>query len=123
MRTKMGNEFPKMGNSLPLSGAVRTGMPYEHAIALAVRRELGGSNRAIKTLMRRTGVSARTAKNWLSGTTGPSGAHLVALMRSSDFVFDTVLRMAGRKQAPTSRRLAEAKGLLRQAAVLLESEH
>jgi len=123
MRTKMGNEFPKMGNSLPLSGADRTGMPYEHAIALAVRRELGGSNKAIKTLMRRTGASARTAKNWLSGTTGPSGAHLVALMRSSDFVFDAVLRLAGRKHASTSRRVAEAKGLLQQAATLLESEH
>jgi hypothetical protein len=123
MRTKMGNEFPKMGNSLPLSGAGWAGMSYEHAIALAVRRELGGSNRAIKTLMRRTGASARTAKNWLSGTTGPSGVHLVALMRSSDFVFDAVLRLADRKHASPNRRITEAKGLLRQAASLLESEH
>jgi hypothetical protein len=119
----MGNEFPKMGNSLPLSGADCAGMRYEHAIALAVRRELGGSNKAIKTLMRRTGASARTVKNWLSGTAGPSGSHLMALMRSSDFVFDAVLKMTDRKQASTSRRVAEAKGLLRQAAILLESEH
>jgi hypothetical protein len=120
MRTKMGNEFPKMGNSLPLSDADRAGTRYEHAIALAVRRELGGSNKAIKTLMGRTGACARTAKNWLSGRSGPTGAHLVALMRSSDLVFEEVLRMAGREQTISGRRLVEARELIKRAEVLLE---
>lgn len=62
MSAKMGNEFPKMGNSLPLSSANAAQSSYEAAIAAAVRQVLGGSHQAIKTLMRRTGASARTAK-------------------------------------------------------------
>lgn len=123
MSAKMGNEFPKMGNSLPLSAANAAGSSYEAAIATAVRQELGGSHQAIKTLMRRTGASARTAKNWLSGSTGPSGAHLVELMRSSDLVFEAVLKMAGRERALTSPRLAEARDLLKRVGLLLDDRH
>lgn len=121
MRWKMGNEFPKMGNSLPLSGSRREESSYEAVIAAAVREELGGSHQAIKTLMRRTGASARTAKNWLSGSVGPSGSHLVKLMRSSDPVFEAVLRMAGRDSHVVGGRLAEATDRLRQALALLET--
>lgn len=123
MSAKMGNEFPKMGNSLPLSAANAADSSYEAAIATAVRQELGGSHQAIKTLMRRTGASARTAKNWLSGSTGPSGAHLVELMRSSDLVFEAVLRMTGRERALTSPRLAEARDLLKRVGLLLDDSH
>jgi pyocin large subunit-like protein len=98
-------------------------MSYEAVVAAAVRRELGGSHQAIKTLMRRTGASSRTAKNWLAGATGPTGAHLVKLMRSSDSVFEAVLRMAGREQALTSPRLAEARELVRRAETLLGEGH
>ena len=121
MREKMGNEFPKMGNSLPIPEADRSAMSYEAIIAAAVRQELGGSHQAIKTLMRRTGASARTAKNWLSGSAGPSGAHLVELMRSSDLVFAAVLRMAGRERAVIGGRLAEASELLKRVLALLET--
>jgi hypothetical protein len=123
MSTKMGNEFPKMGNSLPLSGVSITESTYGAAIGAAIRRELGGSHRAIKTLIRWTGASPRTAKNWLSGATGPSGAHLVELMRSSDQVLEAVLGMADRKGALTSRRVAEARELLRQAEALFDDKH
>ena len=120
MSTKMGNEFPKMGNSLPLLSLDLMNLPYEAAIASALREELGGSHQAIKTLMRRTNASARTAKNWLSGAAGPSGAHLVGLMRSSDLVFQVVLKMAGREVASTSPRLVEARDLLCRASQLLD---
>lgn len=117
MSAKMGNEFPKMGNSLPLLSLDLMDQSYEEAIALALREELGGSHQAIKTLMRRTDASARTAKNWLSGAAGPSGAHLVGLMRTSDTVFQVVLRMAGRDQGLSG--LLEARDLLRRASQLL----
>ena len=123
MRAKMGNGFPKMGNSLPLSSLGPRETSYEAVVAAAIRRELGGSHRAIKTLIRRTGASPRTAKNWLAGATGPTGAHLVNLMRSSDSVFEAVLRMAGREQALTSPRVAEARELVRRAEALLGDSH
>ena len=120
MRKKMGNGFPKMGNSLPLSDADRAEPSYESIIAAAVRQELGVSHQAIKTLMRRTGASARTAKNWLSGSAGPSGAHLVELMRSSDPVFEAVPKMTGREQFARGGKLVEANELLKRALTLLE---
>ena len=121
MSAKMGNEFPKMGNSLPLSAANGVESSYEAVIAAAVRQELSGSHQAIKTLMRRTGASARTAKNWLSGATGPSGAHLVELMRSSDAVFEAVMKMAGREPFLSNPRLAEARDLVKRAGLLLDN--
>lgn len=122
MRAKMGNEFPKRGNSLPLSGVNSVESPYEAVVAMALRRELRGSRQAIKTLMRWTGASSRTAKNWLSGAAGPSGAHLVELMRTSDVVFETVLKMVGREQVLTSASVAEALDLVRRVEALLADE-
>jgi hypothetical protein len=112
-----------VGSSLPLSAAQAPGLSYEAVVAGAVRRELGGSHQAIKTLIRRTGASPRTAKNWLSGSAGPSGPHLVELMRSSDLVFEAILRMAGREQALTDAKLAEARDLVRRAGLLLDGRH
>jgi len=122
MRVKMGNGLPKMGNSLPISVVDSAEMSYEVAVATAVRKQLGGSHQAIKTLMRWTGVSARTAKNWLSGSAGPSGAHLVDLMRSSDFVFEAMLQLARREvpAASSDVETAAAVSLLKQAVSLLE---
>lgn len=88
--------FRKKGNNVPSAGS--DGHPYAGAIADALRTELGQSHRATKTLMRWTGASDRTAKNWLSGSCGPSGDHLVLLARESDSVLATVLGLAGRNQ-------------------------
>lgn len=71
---------------------------YAGAIADALRTELGQSHRATKTLMKWTGASDRTAKNWLSGCCGPRGGHLVRLARESDTVLATLLALAGRHQ-------------------------
>ena len=120
MVRKVGSNFPKKGNLLPLRDTQVVGTAYGAVVAAAVRLELGGSHQAIKTLMRRTGASARTAKNWLSGAVGPSGAHLVELMRSSDHVFDAVLKLAGRDGGSADGGIAEARQLLKRAVVLLE---
>lgn len=124
MSGKMGNGLPKMGNQLPLSAVESPVSSYDSVIAEAIRRELGGSRGAIKTLMRRTGASARTARNWLSGATGPNGIHLVELMRTSDQVFGAVLQMAGRDLHRECERSSEIAELLRHALALMgKPEH
>ena len=92
MRSKMGTVVPKMGTTVHLD-ADQTA--YGKAIADALRRELGPTHQAIKTVMRWTGASERTAKYWLSGERGPSGEHLIRLAQHSDAVLITTLAMAG----------------------------
>lgn len=71
-------------------------------------------------------------RNWLSGAAGPSGAHLIDLMRSSDEVFEAVMKLAGREhrlngfrpagreQALVGHALAEAQDKVRLILRLLE---
>ena len=93
MRIKMGTSVPKMGTTVHLNVDQIT---YRKAIADALRCELGPTHQAIKTMMRWTGASERTAKYWLSGERGPSGEHLIRLMQHSDAVLIIILSMAAR---------------------------
>ncbi|OIQ74974.1 hypothetical protein GALL_433650 [mine drainage metagenome] len=93
MRIKMGTFVPKMGTTVPMAADQTR---YRRAIADALRRELGPTHQAIKTAMRWTGASERTAKYWLSGERGPSGEHLILLAQHSDAVLVTILTMAER---------------------------
>ena len=93
MRIKMGTSVPKMGTDVHLDADQAA---YREAIAEALRRELGPTHQAIKTVMRWTGASELTAKYWLSGERGPSGEHLIRLAQHSDAVLITTLTMAGR---------------------------
>jgi hypothetical protein len=122
MALKKGNELPKRGNSLPL---LELGFAYEQVISAALRQELGRSRYTAKTLMRWTGAGARAAKHWLAGSAGPSGVHLIALMRNSDAVFEAVLKLAGRDDHHLSDgtrdagdRMVELRGLLESAMAL-----
>ncbi|WP_216597874.1 hypothetical protein [Ruegeria sp. HKCCD6428] len=81
-------------------------LDYRLEIAAALKRELGGSHRAIKVSMNWAGASERTAKNWLAGAHGPAGEHLIELMRHSDEVAETVLALCGRSEACLSLELA-----------------
>lgn len=97
MGTEKGRKLHRKGRTLPVSANDNGGgEDYPVAIAAALRSELGGTRAAAKTLMRWTGASERTAKAWLGGISGPSGEHLVALLRHSDAVFSTVLHLSGR---------------------------
>jgi hypothetical protein len=102
--------FPKMGRKIP----PRTEPPDDYASfkAGALRAELGNSHQAIKTLMRWTGANERTTKNWLSGTNGPSGEHLLEIMRNSDLVFERVLPRIDRRPLLSYRRLEEVHDAL-----------
>ena len=57
---------------------------YPVAVAYALRNQLGTTHQAAKTVMRWTGAGERTVKNWFAGISGPSGQHLVALIRHSE---------------------------------------
>ncbi|HEY7230327.1 MAG TPA: hypothetical protein VH558_08160 [Pseudolabrys sp.] len=89
--------LPKKGRKLHRGGSDGTdGSGFEQSIAAALRAELDSNHQTIKTVMRWTGASERTVKNWLAGSHGPSGEHLVGLTRYSDEVFRAFLAMAGR---------------------------
>jgi hypothetical protein len=90
--------LPKKGKRFPnRDGKGGTGLSYRKAIAAALRVEVGDTHQAIKSVMRWTGAGERSAKNWLGGTRGPTGEHLLSLVRNSDAVLDAVLRFAGRE--------------------------
>ena len=105
MRIKMGTSVPKMGTTVHLDADQAA---YRKAIADTLRRELGHTHQAIKTVMRWTGASERTAKYWLSGERGPSGEHLIRLAQHSDAVLITILTLAER--LPEQRRQHRCAG-------------
>lgn len=93
---------------------------FKRAIADALSAELGGSNRAAKMVMKWAGVSERTAKNWVSATHGPSGEHLIELIRRSDAVLEAVLSLADRPTALASIRVTSIKAQLVEVLNALE---
>jgi hypothetical protein len=109
--------FRKEGRRFP--GASNDG-GYAGAIADALRTELGQSHRATKTLMKWTGASDRTAKNWLSGCCGPSGGHLVQLARESDTVLAAVLALSGRHRHMLGADLLSIRAGLASALVAVD---
>jgi hypothetical protein len=106
--------FPKKGKTFP-DAASHTTPPQERyaaVIAAALSGQLGDTHRAIKTVMRWTGSSERTVKNWFAGTSGPSGEHLIEMLRHSDAVFVSIMLLAGRKEIAAAKRLVEARDTL-----------
>ncbi|MCW3481038.1 hypothetical protein OL229_15940 [Neisseriaceae bacterium JH1-16] len=95
----IGKMLPKTGKVLPNGPTEGSEVDYANQISAALQKELGRSHRATKTVMRWTGASERTVKNWITGERGPSGDYLVALIRNSDEVMQCILHMADRPQA------------------------
>jgi hypothetical protein len=110
MLPKKGRSFPR-GRSHAL---VREQLAIE--ISRALRTELGGTHRTVKTIMSWTTASERTIKNWLEGNHGPSGQHLIEVIRHSDAVYSLVLQLAGRDRALAMVDVADLR--IRLAAVL-----
>ena len=120
--------FPKTGNTFQNESTKGNAqLEYRDAIWRALPSELGGTHQATKTAMRWTGVSERTARNWISGTHAPAGEHLVELMRNSDAVFLAVLSLAGRSEAHVFASLevvrAELETILKAIGSLQEQGH
>ena len=106
MFSKKGNYFPNRART------PKTKITYPAAIAAALQTELGDSHRAIKTVMRWTGASERTVKNWLAGTKGPRGEHLLGLIRHSNLVLEVVLQLTSREQVIVGNALLDARNAL-----------
>jgi hypothetical protein len=113
MLSKKGKVFPNR------DGQSHSEIDYATAIAAALREDLGGTHQATKTVMRWTGASERTVKNWFAARSGPSGEHLVALIHHSDRAFETLLLLAGREQAVAARKLIEARDSLERMLELI----
>ncbi|MBW8911568.1 MAG: hypothetical protein JF564_06720, partial [Sphingomonas sp.] len=94
--------LPKTGTLLPRPGVTVTEQEYASRICQALRDDLGGSRAAAKSIMRWTGASNRTARNWLNGAASPSGYHLVCLARGSNAVLAAMLSMSGRPELALS---------------------
>jgi hypothetical protein len=88
--------------------------PYPQAIAYALKCELGSTHQAVKIIRKWTGAGERTVKNWLAGISGPSGQHLVDLIRNSDDVLQVLLIMAGRNQTVAVQHLGDVRNQLMQ---------
>ncbi len=115
--------FPKKGNKLhPRRQLSEAGLNFNRAIAAALRKELGSTHQATKTTMRWTGASERTAKHWLAGTHGPSGAHLVQLLHHSDEILRAILVLSGRPASLSEAKAAQLRTHLMAAVRCLEHE-
>ena len=88
---------------------------YVGFISKALHADLGGSARATKTICRWTGVSDRTARNWLSAEKGPNGRHLIMLARHSPSVWYVILTMSDRRGAAVSENIRVAEIALHKA--------
>ncbi len=97
---------------IQLSAETRSKVSYARSIAGALRAELGDTHRAVKIVIAWTGANERTVKNWFAGVSGPSGDHLVAVIRHSDDVLEALMLLAGRKHAATVRKLVGARDTL-----------
>lgn len=85
---------------------------YTRAIAYALKCELGSTHQAVKIVMGWTGAGERTVKNWFAGISGPSGQHIVELIRHSDSVLAALLMLAGREEAIAMQALVDARNKL-----------
>lgn len=87
-RSRIGKSFH--------DGGGYDGPPFGETIAAALKAEFGSAPSAVKRVARLAAANERTARNWIEGRNGPSGDHLVRLMRHSDAVFDLVLSLSRR---------------------------
>jgi hypothetical protein len=63
----------------------------------------------VKTVVALTGANERAVRNWFDGKNGPSGKHLIELVRHSDAVLEAVLILAGRERVLTAKFVIDAK--------------
>ena len=59
-----------------------------------------------------TKANERAVKNWFMAKNGPTGRHLVDLVRTSDEVLEAVLLLSGREELVLAKKLADSKHIL-----------
>lgn len=110
----------KSGRKLPSGRQPPSEAEFIGQISSALRSELGGSRAAVKTIMRWTAASDRSARTWMNGSGSPSGYHLLRLARESDGVFDVILDLTGRQEAKLSADLHAAEVAIAKAMGAIE---
>jgi hypothetical protein len=115
IQSNFGRTIPDEDKKGPL-GSGR----FAEIIAEALRREFGGTNAAIKIVVGFTHANERAVKNWFSAKNGPGGSHLVALMRHSEEVFETLLFLTGRHELLTAKKLSDVRQKLHQMLKLMD---
>lgn len=92
--------LPKKGRRLPKwKGALAGRKAYADIIAELLRREHGGTHRAVKQVMRLTDASERTVKHWLAAQHGPDTVFFLRLLASSPVIRAFVLGLIESSQA------------------------
>ncbi|AHY52453.1 hypothetical protein [Bradyrhizobium japonicum] len=100
------------GNSHPDRATDLGSAEFAREIAEALHKEFGETHAAIKTVVALTKANERAVKNWFSAKNGPTGRHLVDLVRISDEVLEAVLRMSGRSDLILAKKLGDSKQTL-----------
>jgi hypothetical protein len=85
---------------------------FAQVIADALHRDFGETHKAIKTVVGLTKANERAVKNWFMAKNGPTGRHLVDLVRTSDEVLEAVLLMSGRQELVVAKKLVDSKQVL-----------
>ena len=88
-------------------------------VSAALRHDLGSSARASKSIMKWTGASERSARNWLLGDKAPNGRHLVMLARHSPSIWQLILTMAEKPTVAIADDVVLAETALRRAIAIL----
>lgn len=114
VRPSGGKTFP------PDSLEAAAGAGFVPAIAAALRREFGGTNASVKKVVSLTGANERAVKNWFGAKNGPCGEHLIALMRHSEEVLETVLMMAGRQELAQAKKFVDARAKLAEMLSIID---
>ena len=99
-------------NSYPIQVNDIGSAEFAQTIAEALHKEFGGTHAAVKTVVALTKANERAVKNWFSAKNGPTGRHLVDLVRTSDEVLEAVLRMSGRSDLIVAKKLEDSKRTL-----------
>jgi hypothetical protein len=109
------------GKTFPVAGSAEfDSLSFQAAIADALRRDFSGSPASVKQLAKLVRANERAVRNWFDAKNGPSGEHLVRLMRHSPAVVETVLGMSGRFGLVQAMLVADAKDRVRRILVMLD---
>jgi hypothetical protein len=104
IRSISGKDFPTAINE--------SGDAFAQVIAEALHRDFGATHAAVKTVVSLTHANERAVKNWFLAKNGPTGQHLVDLVRTSDQVLEAVLLMSGRTDLVVAKKLVDSKQVL-----------
>lgn len=92
--------LPKKGRKLPKwKGALAGRQAYAETIAELLKREHGGTHRAVKQVMRLTDASERTVKHWLAAQHGPDTVFFLRLLTNSAVIRAFVIGLIESSQA------------------------